>query len=293
VERSGYHRGVRSSARGALCRSFVCLVAFVLCAGAAPAWAGPAPKKERDKLVVLDMVGDAVSANVRQSLAGRVAVRFSQDKRLDVLSGDDVRGMASLEAEKQAAGCDDSCLAELAGALNARLVVSGFVGRLGSLYVVNLSLFDAQAARSISRATIEAEHVEELPAKVNDAVDRMRADLPLPAEQGGPPALGVGLAVGGGIGAVAGALALAGGAVLFAGQQSARSALDDAAVHVDASNANERDDVAQKNRAYADARDAYATFGVPLLVGGALVTAAGAAVGIGGAVLLARAPGDE
>jgi hypothetical protein len=264
---------------------------LVVALAAAPA------EGERTKLVVLDLVGDAVSENVRKSLAGKIATRFAEDERLDVLSGDDIRGMATFEADKQASGCDDSCLAELAGAMNARLVASGYVGRLGSLYVVNLSVFDAQAARAVARANVEAERVEDLGAKVESAVDAMRKSLPIAkakrARKGGPPVLPLALTAGGGVGFVVGAVALGIGGALFAGQQSARGELDSSADAYDASESGAGDDLAAKNEAYADAREIYSTIGVPLVVGGALVAAAGATVAIVGAALFATAGDAE
>jgi hypothetical protein len=266
------------------------------CALAAPALGakGRAEKpKERAKLVVLDLVGDAVSENVRRSLSGKVAVRFSQDDRLDVLSGDDVRGMAALEAEKQAAGCDDSCLAELAGALDARLVVSGFVGRLGSLYVVNLSLFDAQAARSITRATIEAERVEDLGDKVDAAVDGMRADIPLAHPRSGPPVLAMALTISGGVAGAVGVVLAGVGLALFAGQQSARGELNSAASDFEPGDESSADALADANAKYDDARGTYATIGLPLVATGAVLGAAGVTCAIVGGVLWANAGGAE
>src|SRR5262249_36153810 len=115
--------------------------------------ASAATQDEKPRALVLDLVGDAVGEQTRKSITGLVVVRLAKDPRIDVVSGQELKGLANLEADKQQSGCDDSCLAEIAGAMDAQLVVNGFVGRLGSLYVVNLSLFDAKKARAIGRCT--------------------------------------------------------------------------------------------------------------------------------------------
>jgi hypothetical protein len=78
----------------------------------------------------------------------------------------------ALQAEKQNAGCDDSgsCMAEIAGALGASLVVFGDVGKLGELLVVNLNLFNVDLAQSQGRVTIEAPSLESFPGQMKPKV---------------------------------------------------------------------------------------------------------------------------
>ena len=55
---------------------------------------------------------------------------------------------------------------EIAGALGAGLVIFGDVGQLGELLVVNLGLFNVDAAQSEGRVTIEAPSLESFPGQL-------------------------------------------------------------------------------------------------------------------------------
>ena len=61
-----------------------------------------------------------VSQDEAELLTSVVATHIANYERARALSGADVRELVALEADKQAAGCDDtSCLSEIAGALGA------------------------------------------------------------------------------------------------------------------------------------------------------------------------------
>ena len=94
---------------------------------------------------------------------------------VDALSGAELRQLMSLQADKASCGSDESCLAELTGALGAPLAVFSDVGKLGALTVVNLTLFDVAKAVPVGRASVETEKLEELPAKLDAAVDALLA----------------------------------------------------------------------------------------------------------------------
>lgn len=244
----------------------------------------------RPRALVLDLQGDAVSAETRRSITGLVVVKLTKDPRLDVVSGQELKGLADLAAEKQSVGCDDACLLELAGAMDARLVVTGFVGKLGSLIVVNLSLFDAEKARAVGRSTIEAESVEQLPGKLDRALDEMLAALPkrkprVVPSSGGPPVVALGLIGGGAVGALVGVGLGAVAVVLATDASSARAALDDESA---AFNGNV-DALRDAHDDYAAKRDTWNDVG-PLLgwSGAVLAVAAAVALGAGGALWAAE-----
>jgi hypothetical protein len=112
--------------------------------------------EERPKLLVLSPTGD-VPEDKRQAIESLVAVELAQYDRYEVLTSTDLRKAVALEGEKQAAGCDDdSCLAEIAGALGAELVVFGEVTKLGDGLLITLNLFEATTAKSAGRVSIEA-----------------------------------------------------------------------------------------------------------------------------------------
>src|SRR5262245_31856842 len=107
--------------------------------------AGPAKRS----VLVLDLEAQGVDVDVARTLTANVAAGFARESALTVTSGADLRSLIDLHATKAATGCsDESCLNELAGALGAELVVSGSVGKLGSMLVVHVSLYDAKATTS-------------------------------------------------------------------------------------------------------------------------------------------------
>lgn len=242
----------------------------------------------RPRALVLDLTGDAVSEETRKAITGLVVVKLTKDPRLDVVSGQEIKGMANLAADKQAAGCDDACLAEIAGAMDARLIVSGFVGKLGSLTVVNLSLFDATKARAVGRSTIEAESIEEVSGKLDKALNEMLAALPKhkpprAAADAGPGAVTMGLVGGGAGGVVLGGVCAGIAFALANDATSARTALDDTSDSFRAG--DDVDDLSDAHDAYVDKRDTYNAFGPALAWSGAALAVAGVAASAVGAVL--------
>jgi hypothetical protein len=149
-------------------RAALCAVSLVV---VAPAWAaGPPSAPARTRVLVLEPTSTNVDKATLETATSLMSVALAKLDRLDVISSAEVKKMAELEAGKQQVGCDSTgCLAELAGAMGARLVVFGDAGRLGSLTILNLSLFDAEKATSVNRVSIKAAALEELPEKIEVA----------------------------------------------------------------------------------------------------------------------------
>ena len=79
----------------------------------------------------------------------RAARRFKS-----VIGSSDVAAMISAEQQKQALGCDeDSCLAELGGALGVPYLLTGSLGRVGSRYMLNIKLLAVEEAKVAGRIT--------------------------------------------------------------------------------------------------------------------------------------------
>src|SRR5687768_2517862 len=164
----------------------------------APAAAAAAPeKRERKRVLVLDLAALGVDKDTTRVIADSVAAAVANDRNLDVISGADLRSLVDIEAEKRALGCDanESCLAEIAGALSADLVVSGSVGRLGSLVVVNLSLYDGKRQESVDKQKVSAERVEDLPVQIDMAVAALFGRDYTPVSSGVSPLVFVGAGV--------------------------------------------------------------------------------------------------
>lgn len=142
---------------------------FVLLAAAAPARADDAGKV---RTLVMDLKSNGVEQDAVDTISGLIAVILDEDERLEVLSGADVKQLIALESQKQAMGCadDSSCLADVAGALGAELVVFGAAGKLGTLYNLNLNLYDSRQGRSVGRVAVQAGSLEQLPGQLRPAL---------------------------------------------------------------------------------------------------------------------------
>lgn len=138
----------------------------------------PAPAAEPARILVFDFVAEGFTDGEVRVIEERVARGLSPAG--DVMASKDIQRLLELEGQRQALECEsgsESCLAEIAGAMGARYVVTGTLGRLGTLLLCNITLFDAQASRSILRESVEAEDPKELLRQVDEAVVRLRAPM--------------------------------------------------------------------------------------------------------------------
>jgi hypothetical protein len=139
------------------------------------------------RVLVLDIQPGSLEAGTARAAGDLVTVALSERRGVEVASGADIQRAMELEGEKAALGCDDdSCLAELAGALGADLVVFGRGSTLGSVNILYLSLFDSTTGKTVGRVTIEFDDASELLHKVPPAVGRL-ADTELAKRGATPP----------------------------------------------------------------------------------------------------------
>jgi hypothetical protein len=136
---------------------------------AVPAWA------ERPKMLVMDLKATRVEEDIVSIITDLISTELTTHEEFEIITGADMRQMAELEAERQSIGCmdDSSCLAELAGAMGARLVVYGSVGKLGKNIIISLNLFDSEKAKSAGRENIRATTLDTLPDQIPAAVAKL------------------------------------------------------------------------------------------------------------------------
>ena len=105
--------------------------------------------------MVLDLAADARFTSQRGALTQLVAAEAARVPGYEILSTDDVRAALNQEANRQLMGCDDSsCLAELAAALDAALLVSGRVDASSDgTPLVALTLLNTRALVVLNRVT--------------------------------------------------------------------------------------------------------------------------------------------
>jgi hypothetical protein len=145
---------------------------------AEPAAPAAATAPSRARVLVLTPTSKVFDAGTTTTIGGLVTSELAGDTRLDIIASDDVERLAALEGDRQNVGCtDNSCLAELAGAIGARYVVFGDVGRLGDVVIVQLNLFDSQTAQALTRVTVQANSMSELPRALQPRVHELAAPL--------------------------------------------------------------------------------------------------------------------
>lgn len=269
------------------------MISLVLLAALAVAEpSSPAASPAKVRVFVLDLKTSSVEPAVVSAVTGALVEDLARYQDLTVLSKEDVRRAISLEAEKQTMGCadDTSCLAEAAAAMGAELALFGEIQRVEGAYVAQLNLLDVASVESRGRVSIRGATFEELTRAVPNQMRILMTSTydsrgwtlpaatvaepsPLPyvvaGAAGGAAALGLVLAVVGLVPAVQYGDAFD---RITAASDPVRSQ-DRPAALVEASAAR-KDGVVAKN--------AWETWGLPLVVTGAVLATAGLAGVVGG-----------
>lgn len=168
------------------------------------------------RVVALPLRDDGAGPELTNTATSLTAVALSRVAGFDVLSGDDVKAAADVEAQRQMLGCDESgCLAEIAEALGADRLVHGSVARLGGTVVVTLSFFDARSSVALGREVVQAGDDSALPAEIERAVARLTgATRGSSSSSSSSSSTGTWLLVGGAAGTLAGGVLAATGSLL-------------------------------------------------------------------------------
>jgi hypothetical protein len=150
-------------------------------APSAPAEAGA--KTRALRVAVADLQLAEVEENVGRVFTDSLLAELRKLERLSVISMDEVRAMLDLEAQKQLVGCDEeeSCLAEIAGALGADVLIIGGLARVGDQSVLSLKRIDQQRARVVEQVSqrLQPARGEEFLAAVGPAVETLFPTHPL------------------------------------------------------------------------------------------------------------------
>ncbi len=147
-------------------------------------------------VAVLDFsVQTGVSGKQASLLADVMANEIRSYGGFRVITREDIRNLLNFQEQKQLLGCDDTeCLQEMAGAMGARYLATGRVGRIGSLLVVSLTVLDAGRAQAVHGVSLKVQGGEEklvdavivgsrkVFAKVLPGKSVLTGDVPLPPE---------------------------------------------------------------------------------------------------------------
>jgi hypothetical protein len=163
---------------------------FALILGAALALAPPSSSEAESKRRVLRVAVydlDAASVDPRTARVVTDSLLFELRKleRVSVIGFDEIRAMLDLEAEKAAMGCDEesSCLAEIADALGADVLLTGSLAKVGGDHIFGLKALDQREAKAGAtfNKIVPAGDGTEFLAEVGPAVEALFPDRPLRA----------------------------------------------------------------------------------------------------------------
>lgn len=182
----------------------VVLLSAVCLAEPAPA---PPQAQGKPKLIVLDLTpGGGVEPAVAAAISESIAAEVSKRAYFETTSQKDVSTLLGVERQRQLLGCSEeatSCMAEMAGAVGARFVLSGSLAKLGeSAFQLNLQTIDSRRAQPIGRSTRIATSLDALRAQLPFAIAEATA-TPTPLRPSRAPSIvmmatgGAGIVVGG------------------------------------------------------------------------------------------------
>jgi hypothetical protein len=102
--------------------------------------------------MVSSQVKDVPSGQL-DALASNLAAQFSATPFLDkVISGQELRQMMDMQATKDAMDCNDvTCLTEVAGALDAPILITALIAKAGDKLSLSVALLDVEKATVLAR----------------------------------------------------------------------------------------------------------------------------------------------
>lgn len=139
------------------------IVALLLVIVAGWPVAARAERAKPRKVAVLRLRALGVPDEVARALDESLPRRIEETRCCQVLSFVELERVLQFQALKQQVTCEeDSCAAELAGALGVDVVVMGSVSRVGPKYTLSLSAVDARSAHAVARSaeTFEGDESE-------------------------------------------------------------------------------------------------------------------------------------
>lgn len=136
--------------------------------------------EEPIKIAVLDVRATGMVEKKRiEGLSTLITGEAAAVPGLQVTSSEDIRTLLGFEAQKQLLSCtDQSCMAEIGGALGVEYLLSTEVTKVGERLILGMTLFDTDAARAIAREVRRPESESDLVDHAVDAVAKVLAKIP-------------------------------------------------------------------------------------------------------------------
>ena len=138
------------------------------------------PAVEKPGIAVMSVKSvHGVSSGMGDLVNEMILVRLKNGDRFSsVVGGSDMAAMIDLEAQKQALGCaEDSCLAELGGALGVPYMLNASIGKMGTLMVLTVKIIAVEEAKVEVRQILRAKDEGALADGIDGLVDKAVVDL--------------------------------------------------------------------------------------------------------------------
>ena len=143
-----------------------------------PTESGSGDEEPDTRLAVMDLrLARGIDASIGSLLNETIISKLDATGQFQsIISGADMRDMIDLETQKMALGCEqDSCLAELGGALGVPYMLVSNLGRFGKQYILNVKFVAVEEAKVLGRVNKiladEAKVLEALPKALQEIVD--------------------------------------------------------------------------------------------------------------------------
>ncbi|MDP2340886.1 MAG: hypothetical protein Q8O67_08015 [Deltaproteobacteria bacterium] len=123
-------------------------------------------------LLALALTAAAPTLDDTHLLTELIGAAAAQKAVAEVLTGEDVRRAVDLESERQTLGCSaSSCLAEIANAMGARVVLYSSLSTLGDdELILTLTLFDSTTATSTGRTSLRGRDLKAIVNQIDGVV---------------------------------------------------------------------------------------------------------------------------
>jgi len=157
--------------------------AVVLPSGSLAPTARPKEEAARGvRVAVYELKLQEVPERIGQVATNSLLAETRKLQRVSAVSMDEVKDMLTHAENQQLLGCDDeSCMAEIAGALGVDELITGSLGRVGGSSVVNIRRIDMNTARVIATfdQRLEQSDGEEFLVAIGPAIEQLFPEYPL------------------------------------------------------------------------------------------------------------------
>ena len=111
-----------------------------------------APEAQRVPVLPLT-AGDGIATKTAEAMTQAFAAELRQRPGLDVVTSKDLTTVLGMARQRELLGCDaERCRAEIGTALDADVMVSGQLSKLGESFLITVQLLDGTTARTLGQS---------------------------------------------------------------------------------------------------------------------------------------------